>query len=377
MKRLFTLLIVVSVALMVILSGCPSGDSNTSTNTDQDQPISPTASFSLSNLSIQPLSAKPGATVAVDVRISNIGGSSGRHDVAFTVDGQTEDTKEVNLAAGASTNLTFSTSRMAAGTYNVGINSASGTFTVVPATIPQEVMELANYTQQMMDTLKYESTMGMMITGAFDLYMASSLQGIINLNEKQMFAAGNIFMSSSQISETLDAYIEMYMIEDWMYMYAGGMPDTPDQWLKAQIPASEVEDVWRQQDITINQFELIQEFVEVQAIGEETIRGVDCYKYLIIPDMERLWQWVQGQNTGNLDLDGQAPLDIFDEFEVIVWVSKDTYLLMKETMDVTFSMGDGTDQVVANMTASFIYYDINVPVELTLPDEAIAAEDVS
>jgi hypothetical protein len=65
------------------------------------------------------------------------------------------------------------------------------------------------------------------------------------------------------------------------------------------------------------------------------------------------------------------------DLKIVTWVSKDTYLLTKETMDVTFTYDDGFGQIVVNMTASFLFYDINVPVAITLPDEAIAAEDVS
>ena len=65
------------------------------------------------------------------------------------------------------------------------------------------------------------------------------------------------------------------------------------------------------------------------------------------------------------------------DLKIVAWVSKDTYLLTKETMDVTFTYDDGFGQIVVNMTASLLFYDINVPVAITLPDEAIAVEDVS
>jgi len=88
------------------------------------------AGLTLSELSISPSEVDAGQTVTVRVVVANTGEEAGSCTVSFKINGVVEETKSVDLAAGASQVVTFTTSKDKAGSYLVEFNGLSGTFTV-------------------------------------------------------------------------------------------------------------------------------------------------------------------------------------------------------------------------------------------------------
>ncbi|MDH5695717.1 MAG: hypothetical protein OEZ00_03810, partial [Dehalococcoidia bacterium] len=101
--------------------------------------ISPLASatFSVSNLSIQPAQVQPGEAVTITVSVANTGGVEGSYNLALSVNGVQQDTQRVTIAAGGSEVVTFSAVREEVGSYTVAIGGQSGSFAVVaPSSSP-------------------------------------------------------------------------------------------------------------------------------------------------------------------------------------------------------------------------------------------------
>jgi len=88
------------------------------------------AEFQVSDLSISPKEVKVGEAVTITFKITNIGGSEGTYTVVLKVDGRVEATQDVRLAAGASTHVTFKTTKGVVRTYHVEVNRQTGTFAV-------------------------------------------------------------------------------------------------------------------------------------------------------------------------------------------------------------------------------------------------------
>lgn len=100
------------------------------------EPPPPTsASFSLSNLVVEPREVHPGETVNITVSVSNSGGSEGDYVVALTVNGMTE-IKLVTLPAGGSEIVSFSVTAPGAGEYSVSVGDLTSSFTVVAVSPP-------------------------------------------------------------------------------------------------------------------------------------------------------------------------------------------------------------------------------------------------
>jgi len=98
--------------------------------------ISPAApaTFSVSNLSIQPAQVQPREAVTIAVSVANNGGVEGSYNLALSVNGVQQDTKDVTIAAGGSEVVTFSVAEEEVGSYTVAIDGLSGSFEVVAPT---------------------------------------------------------------------------------------------------------------------------------------------------------------------------------------------------------------------------------------------------
>ncbi len=88
------------------------------------------ANLSVANLSITPDEVEAGQAVTITVTASNTGEEEGSFSIVLEIDGDTEETKTVTIAADDSTQVSFTVTRPEGGTYTVDIFNLSGSFTV-------------------------------------------------------------------------------------------------------------------------------------------------------------------------------------------------------------------------------------------------------
>ena len=89
------------------------------------------AAFETSYLTVLPGEVEPGEKVTISVKVTNTGDLSESYEVTLKIDKVVVATEDVTLAGGTSGTVTFTTSKDAAGTYNVNVNGLSSTFTVM------------------------------------------------------------------------------------------------------------------------------------------------------------------------------------------------------------------------------------------------------
>lgn len=92
--------------------------------------VPPPASFSLSNLAIEPTQVAPGETVSISVLLSNTGGTEGNYTVVVDINGAAEAEKSLTLAAGQTERVTFSLAEPP-GSYNVTVGELQDSFIVL------------------------------------------------------------------------------------------------------------------------------------------------------------------------------------------------------------------------------------------------------
>lgn len=90
------------------------------------------ATFSVSDLSIQPTSVEAKETVTITASVANVGGGEGTCTVVLNINGVKEAERAVSLGAGDSQDVSFSVSREEAATYSVAVDALTGEFVVVP-----------------------------------------------------------------------------------------------------------------------------------------------------------------------------------------------------------------------------------------------------
>jgi hypothetical protein len=88
------------------------------------------ATFEASALSINPSTVKPNANVTVNLKLTNTSNVSGTDTVSLQINNTTVGSQIINLAGGASTVITFTTSGIASGKYTVQVAGLSGNFVV-------------------------------------------------------------------------------------------------------------------------------------------------------------------------------------------------------------------------------------------------------
>jgi hypothetical protein len=88
------------------------------------------AKFEVSNLTINPTQTQPTQQVVISVNVANTGSTAGNYSVELKVNGITKSTKEVTVAAGTSSIVSFTTTEDAVGRYQVEIAGLKGEFVV-------------------------------------------------------------------------------------------------------------------------------------------------------------------------------------------------------------------------------------------------------
>lgn len=88
------------------------------------------AAFSLSTLAVSPAEAEIGSPIAISAVVENTGGEKGICKVTLKIDGKVEKTKYATLDPGASSRVSFTTSRDTADSYAVDVNGLTSSFTI-------------------------------------------------------------------------------------------------------------------------------------------------------------------------------------------------------------------------------------------------------
>jgi hypothetical protein len=90
-----------------------------------------TAKFTVTNLVISPASVSEDSEVTISATVTNSGGASGNYTAALTVGGTAAGSQTVELAAAASTTVTFDYTASTVGALTVAIGEASGSLMVL------------------------------------------------------------------------------------------------------------------------------------------------------------------------------------------------------------------------------------------------------
>jgi len=214
----------------------------------------------------------------------------------------------------------------------------------------------------------------------FEMTMVTDSSGALDLENRRMMM--DMTMSMAMPGLEMEMGMEMYLIGDMMYMFMES-PWVEPMWAKLEMPEGTWEE-WSQTEAQVGLLEVAQ----VEVIGSERVRGIDCYVLEVTPDVEQLWQMVmqQAELTGEEmpDVAEEFIQEIFRSFSVKQWVAKDTYFLTKAEIDMAVeltpeAMGFPEEEGIMTMdiAISLLAYDYNQPVSIELPPEAEEAIDIS
>ena len=171
--------------------------------------------------------------------------------------------------------------------------------------------------------------------------------------------------------------MELYFVGGWMYLKIG-VPGVDDEWMKEQLDASLLSSM----DQVAQQIALLEAAANVRLLGNESVRGVDCYVIEVEPNADALASYLsqQGSPAGTgMDLSEFA--DLFEDMSVKYWIGEGDYLLRKSTIDMHLDASaadvgaseEDFERMVMDINTEFEAYDYNEPVSIEVPEEALGA----
>ncbi len=188
--------------------------------------------------------------------------------------------------------------------------------------------------------------------------------------------------------ESLTASVGMFVLDGSVYMKinAKAMGDQ-DIWIKSRMPDESLEG--------LDQLEpyvgLLENATRVVLSGSETIDGTECYVLEVTPDLSELWSTVMQQSAlAELSVENILPSidpafigQVFDQILIKQWISKDDFLPVKTTMDMSLditpeAIGYPDEEGQMNLSISIVasVSDYNQPVDIQLPEGAQGALEV-
>jgi outer membrane lipoprotein-sorting protein len=241
-------------------------------------------------------------------------------------------------------------------------------------------------------TYQFDSVMTQDMVGeaegeVLEQIVAVDNSGTLDLENLQMSAELSMVVNMLAPEEDeIEQRVEMYIIDGMMY----AKPEAPDieepMWTKNELPA----EAWEMMK-GISGLETYMELLEtaqVEVIGSEKVKGIDCYVIQLTPEIAQLWQTLgAGGFSGGVPDVPTFPeeliQEVFSDFTVKQWIAKDTYFLMKVEIDTVMELtsefmdylGEEGEMSI-DLTLNFLAYNYNQPVSIVLPPEAEEAIEV-
>ena len=210
-----------------------------------------------------------------------------------------------------------------------------------------------------------------------EMTMSIDASGVVDQANEEMEMEMSMNMRATG-EEAVAVDMEMYLVGDYLYTKVHIAGEEPD-WIKQRVPA----DYWETQATVDQQIELLRT-AQVEPLGYQKVRGVDCYVLELTPDLDELWQTMTQLPSMEELLEGMPNLeDVITEMSVKEWIAKDTSFLTKAQIIMSMhmtpedvGMPEEEGEITMSIEMDIVAYDYNEPVSIELPPEAEGAEEV-
>ncbi|MBC7110543.1 MAG: hypothetical protein H5T46_06045, partial [Archaeoglobi archaeon] len=223
--------------------------------------------------------------------------------------------------------------------------------------------------------------------------MSMSGEGAVNLEEKKLWMKTESIVNSGELPGEMAMEMEIYMVGNAMYMKLAS-EKTGEQWLKMEIPEEMIDDAWSSEN-QLEQQKMLLQSSDVRKLGEENIRGEECYVLELKIDAEKLMEMIQnqtffgGETLPMSEVEKEAMNRIMNNTEISVkeWISKSTGLPLKSEMVMRmhlsgeeFNLSEDSEEMEITMEMTMKmemeFYDYNQNIEIELPEDAENAVEV-
>ena len=255
--------------------------------------------------------------------------------------------------------------------------------TLTPEQIEQIVIAAVNAVAGA-ETYKYDMDMfmTMAVVGGTDpgtMTMGANTTGVIDNTNQEMQIVMDTTMNVPQQEEHV-TQVEMYIVDEWVYVKSS----VDEQWMKTGLTP----EMWETQKQAEQQIELLKTAKEVKFLGTEVVDGIQCYVFEIVPDMEKLAEYLAQQQSmlyGGLDIAELVELFANMSIQIKEWVAEDslfltkaaTHMLMELSPEDVGATEEDFEKWSIDTTVEVLAHDYNQPVSVELPPEALEASEIA
>jgi len=244
---------------------------------------------------------------------------------------------------------------------------------------------VTNVTTAQFDTVQLDMDMSMTVevvggSKPGETTMVGSGTGVMDRANREMQMTMNMTIDIPDQGEQ-EMATEVYLVGGWMYTSVD-IPDVGKKWIKRKLS----EEIWQQQGQIEQQIELLKTAVEVSYLGSEEVNGSACYVFKVVPSMETLGKLLSQETSsmGGVDFSNLNLADLFEEMSVKEWISKDSYQIMKSEVSAVLEIHpedvgatkSNFEKMTMDMNTAVRFHDYNQPVSITLPPEALNAQEM-
>ncbi|OKY78766.1 MAG: hypothetical protein BTN85_1266 [Candidatus Methanohalarchaeum thermophilum] len=189
--------------------------------------------------------------------------------------------------------------------------------------------------------------------------------GVVSVEDKEMHFN----------METGENEFEAYLVDGLLYENVEF--GNTSKWIKINL-SENYSDQWSSSN-QLDQMRKLIESSDIEVVGTEEIDGTECYKVEVYPSLEEYWSILE--NTSSLgssqqsltgELNVSAMEDAIEEFNATYWISKDSYLPQKTTLEMDMSINQEQLDINYNMSiiSSVSFESYNQPVDVVLSEDA-------
>lgn len=226
-----------------------------------------------------------------------------------------------------------------------------------------------------MDMKMSMSTQTEFLGQKIDVQTDMEAKGDIDRLEKKLGMESMITTSAQGMKNEMES--DTYILGDFLYTKIMG------SWVKMSLE----QDLWNKQDQIEQTINLI-ESSSTERLEDETIDGRSYYVIKIIPDPAKLTEIIlkQLQDSSLMQEMKDSLSDMVDEYSSVIWVNKKTFIIERTRTDMKMSISpddlgaegtEGSSGLYMDSVIEMQMHNIGVKPEITLPEEAIGAIDLT
>ncbi|WP_041228753.1 MULTISPECIES: DUF6612 family protein [Dehalococcoides] len=213
-------------------------------------------------------------------------------------------------------------------------------------------------------------------TSVIDMTMqvsGMSIKTVMTANGKEDLSSKKAYLTSSiivtgDLASTME--METYLIDSFQYFRITSTDQNTgmqlNTWYKMLMDTQMQTQTWNAQSQQ-NNYLFSKSSITVD--GSETINGTSCWKVTITPDLTELIKYLNEQQAIEDPSAITNPADSLKNIKLTAWVAKDTSYVIKMNLSMDMLIEAQTLSMVMSTTIT----NINQPVSITLPPEAVNA----